>query len=147
MSNDTPGSARELGQRAHPYCVVCGTSNERGLKLKFTERDDGSIESQFHCEGAFEGYPQQLHGGVIAMLLDGAMTHCLFAQGHTAVTAELTIRYRHPVATNRIASIRAWIEPSNPRLRLVAAELIQDGQSKAVASAKFIGRQPSPGAE
>ena len=141
-----PGAVdrRVIGARPHPHCVVCGASDPLGLGVRFTIREDGSAESQFHCSSAFEGYPHQLHGGVIALLLDGAMTNCLFAHGHQAVTAELRIRYREPVATSRTASVRAWIERSDRRLRVVAAELVQDGQVKARARAKFVDRRSSP---
>ncbi len=49
-----------------------------------------------------EGYGGRLlHGGVIAAALDGAMTHCLFAEGLTAVRRELIVKYKHPVTIGR----------------------------------------------
>jgi hypothetical protein len=38
------------------------------------------------------------------------MTHCLLAFGRTAVTAELTVKYNHPVAIGRPATVRARLE-------------------------------------
>ena len=84
-----------------------------------------------------EGYPQTLHGGIIASLLDGAMTNCLFAHGHVAMTAELRVRYRKPVLIGPEMTIRAWITRSQPPLHLLEAELQQEGCAKAIASAKF----------
>jgi len=75
---------------------------------------------------------------VISALLDGAMTHCIFAQGHMGVTAELKVRYRHPVITGRIAVLSGRIRESRPPLYLMAAELLQDGQVKVTATAKFL---------
>ena len=74
------------------------------------------------------------------MLLDGAMTNCLFAHGQAAVTAELTVRYRHPVATQRPALLRAWIEESRAPLRVIAAEITQGGQIKATRARRMPGR-------
>jgi acyl-coenzyme A thioesterase PaaI-like protein len=147
LAERAAGTRPTSRRNPHPRCVVCGPADVLGLGLQFTIRADGGVESEFHCSSVFEGYPHQLHGGVIAMLLDGAMTHCLFARGHFAVTAELEVRYRHPVETDRAATVRAWIGRSNPRLHVLAAELIQDGHARATASAKFIDRRSPPRGE
>jgi acyl-coenzyme A thioesterase PaaI-like protein len=136
------GLASPVPSDPHPNCVVCGRKNRRGLRLDFKPASGGGVEVRFDCSPAFEGYPKQLHGGVIAMLLDGAMTNCLFRYGHVGVTGELTIRYRHPVAVDRIATVRAWIQGARPPLLRVAAELVQGGRVMAIASAKFFDRPP-----
>jgi acyl-coenzyme A thioesterase PaaI-like protein len=99
---------------------------------------DGGVEAHFDCARIFEGYSHRIHGGVIAALLDGAMTNCLFAHGRVAVTAELTVRYRYPVMTDHQATVRAWIRESSHRLHRVRAELLQDGQLLARATARFL---------
>ena len=126
--------------RSHPHCVVCAPENSHGLGLQFVVRNDGGVESCFDCNTALEGYPQQLHGGVIALLLDSAMTNCLFAHGHAAVTGELKIRFRHPVATSQAVSVRAWIERSRPPLHVMTASVVQNGKVMASASARFMER-------
>jgi len=70
---------QRMRAKAHSNCVVCSPANGRSLCLKFTASDDGGVEACFHCDRAFEGYAGILHGGVIASLLDGAMTNCMFA--------------------------------------------------------------------
>jgi uncharacterized protein (TIGR00369 family) len=127
-----------LKEQSHPHCVVCGRSNEHGLGLLFHSTEDGAIEASFECESIFQGYPDMLHGGVICALLDGAMTNCMFANGQATMTAELNVRFRHPVTTGNPATIRAWITSSTRPLHEVAAELIQDGQVKATAKGKFL---------
>jgi acyl-coenzyme A thioesterase PaaI-like protein len=99
------------------------------------------VECHFQRTPDFEGYPSQLHGGIIGLLLDAAMTHCLFAHGYVAVTGELRVRYRHPVDAQQNCLVRSWIRASRPPLRLVEAELVQEGRVKAMASAKFIDRR------
>jgi acyl-CoA thioesterase FadM len=54
------------------------------------------------------------------------------------VTAELTVRFKHPVATGRPATVRARLERDLGPLYLLEAELVQDGEVKATASAKFL---------
>jgi acyl-coenzyme A thioesterase PaaI-like protein len=124
--------------RVHDGCVVCGGTNERGLRLRYGPADGSGVQAELDCEGSLGGYPGRLHGGVIAAALDGAMTHCLFALGRTAVTAELVVKYKHPVAIGRPATVRARLERDLAPLYLLQAELVQDGIVKAAASAKFM---------
>ena len=123
---------------AHPGCVVCGGANARGLRLRYAPGDGKGVEAILDCDASLEGYGGRLHGGVIAAALDGAMTHCLFAHGRTAVTAELVVKYKHPVAIGRPARVRAWLERDLGPLYLLQAELVQDDVVKAAASAKFL---------
>jgi acyl-coenzyme A thioesterase PaaI-like protein len=107
------------------------------MRVDFHAQADGSVTASFSCGNDYQGYPQTLHGGIIATLLDGAMTHCLFARRIIAVTAELTVRYVLPVQTCHPASIRAWIVKASPRLHILSSELVQDGEVRAKAQAKF----------
>jgi len=136
---------QELRAQAHSNCAVCSPSNRRSLCLRFTASGDGTVQAYFDCDESFEGYTGMLHGGVIASLLDGAMTNCMFAHGVAAMTGELTVRFRHPVIVNRLATLRAWIERSSPPRHLLSAEIVQDGQVKATASGKFMERPQSSG--
>jgi acyl-coenzyme A thioesterase PaaI-like protein len=124
--------------RVHAGCVVCGETNQRGLRLRYVPADGRGVEAVLDCDVSLAGYGARLHGGVIAGALDGAMTHCLFALGRTAVTAELIVKYKHPVATGRPAMVHAWMERNLAPLYLLQAELVQDGVVKAAASAKFM---------
>jgi acyl-coenzyme A thioesterase PaaI-like protein len=132
-------------RRAHPNCVACGAAHPFGLRIRFEPTGDGSVTAEVPCRNVFEGYTGRLHGGVVSMLLDSAMTHCLFARGHTAVTGELTVRFRLPVLVNRPVVLRAWVERSFPPLHVAAAELRQDGVVKATARAKFMDQPPGNG--
>ena len=38
------------------------------------------------------GFPESLHRGFVAVLLDSAMTNCMFAHGLVGVTGELKVR-------------------------------------------------------
>jgi len=132
---------KEIRSPAHSTCVVCGSLNNRGLGLTFTRQDDGSVQAEFDCAKVFEGYQDVLHGGIIALLIDGAMTNCMFAHNQLTVTAELSVRFRQPVNTNQTAIVRSWIDESLSILHILKAELIQDGQVKVTASGKFV-KQP-----
>ena len=121
----------------HPNCVVCSSKNSKGLHLEFVSSNDGAVTATFQCDEAFEGYPGVLHGGVISSILDGAMGHCMFARGQAAVTAKMTIRFRHPVVTNQKAAVSARIARSSHPLYILEAEILQAGQVKATAKSKY----------
>ncbi|MEJ2720282.1 MAG: PaaI family thioesterase [bacterium] len=139
MTRDsTPAGVTEIRHPAHRNCVVCGPSNSRGLALQFTLSPDGGVRAVFTCGDAYEGYAGLVHGGVISSVLDGAMTHCVFARGCTALTAELNVRFRQPVVVGAPITVRAWIDRSRGPLHLTRAELTQNHEVKATAEGKFI---------
>ena len=105
---------------AHPFCVVCGKANECGLGLQFSLCDDGSVEAIFDCHEKFQGYRDILHGGITSALLDGAMTNCLFAHGIVAVTAEMNVRFRHPIKLGLPLLLKAKITARKQRKKLTA---------------------------
>ena len=109
----------------------------------FALTDDGTLCGTFDCPPAFEGYPGQLQGGVVAALLDGTMANWLFANHIVAVTAELTTRFRHPVRTHQPAEIRAQLVRADRGLYLLKATLSQEGQCRADARGKFLVPPPN----
>ena len=122
----------------HPRCIVCGRSGPAGLGLKFQVQPDGSVSASFDCRKDFEGYDGMLHGGVISAIADGAMTNCLFAHGITAVTAELNVRFRHPVELGEPLTVTAKITRRTAPLFCVEAKLTQADQIKVTATGKFM---------
>lgn len=126
----------EARENAHPHCVACGSTH--GTKLHFVALEDGTVEAVFQGGGLYQGYPGVLHGGVIATLLDAAMTNCLFSQGHVAMTAELAVRYHRPVEVSQGCTVRARLERTWGPLYVLHSEIIQDGQVRVTATAKFM---------
>ena len=96
------------------------------------------MAAEFGCDPIYEGYPGVVHGGVVASLMDGAMTNCLFRLGHVAVTADLHIRFRHPLRTGQQAAVRAWLTRDASPLFVLEAQVTQAGQVKATAIGKFM---------
>jgi acyl-coenzyme A thioesterase PaaI-like protein len=138
----TQATLDSLRNAQHAECLMCGSANPLGLKLRFRVQPDGSVLALSPCPEGLRSYPETLHGGVISALLDAAMTNALFAAGVTAVTAELTIRFLAPVSLNRGALVRASVEKDAHPLFYVRAELEQDETLKARASAKFLVKEP-----
>jgi acyl-coenzyme A thioesterase PaaI-like protein len=122
----------------HEDCVACGRQNSRGLKLQFEVNGDCQVEASFACRDCFKGFPRALHGGFVAVLLDSAMTNCLFAHGLAGMTGELKVRFHQAVDIGKTARVRAWLERSSHRLHLLRASLEQEGKIRATASGKFL---------
>lgn len=75
------------------------------------------------------------------------MTTCLFHQAVVAVTADLRVRFRHPLACGAGAVVRAWVEDNRRDLWVVKAEVSQARQVKAAGTGRFlrstdVGREP-----
>jgi acyl-coenzyme A thioesterase PaaI-like protein len=51
-------------------CFVCGIDNPIGLKLKFYTDGEERCIARFQPKPEYQGYPGQLHGGIISSLLD-----------------------------------------------------------------------------
>ena len=125
----------------HPRCFVCNPENADGLRLKFRVRPDGTVVAFFPCRSVYQSYPEVLHGGITSTLLDAAMTNVLFSIGVVAVTAELNVRFVAPVRLERGAVVVGAIEKTSSHpLYYVRAELRQDHEPLARASAKFLVR-------
>jgi acyl-coenzyme A thioesterase PaaI-like protein len=110
--------------------------------VQFHLEPDGSVTAPYCGSPELEGYPGLLHGGVIAALLDGAMTNCLFAHGTVALTVELNVRYRAAVTCCEECKISATLEQTTHGLSRLSAKLVQNGAVKATATGKFM---PKPG--
>jgi acyl-coenzyme A thioesterase PaaI-like protein len=140
MTNPTQQLLAFTKRRAHPQCISCSAENASGLALEFSVRSDKGVQAEFACSRLYQGYPGFLHGGITSLLLDSAMTNCLFAHQIVAVTARLIVRFLLPVAINQPAVAKAWIREYEPPLYVLEAELEQNGQILVRASAKFIDR-------
>lgn len=132
------GSTRtRVARKLHFNCAVCGADDPLGLGLEFQAGMDGSMSVIVHEGLRFQGYPNRLHGGIISLLFDTAMTHCLFARGLAGVTASLNIRFLQPVIPGRLVTVRAEVSRQKSRLYLLKGTLQQDGELKSTAEAKF----------
>jgi len=127
-----------LQSRLHSQCILCGADHPQGLRLAFNTDANGRVKAEFPCDRMYQGYDGYLHGGVIAALLDSAMTNCLFAHGRAALTGELNVRFLKPVVVNEPAIVSARVVESFPPLFRMEADLRQNGQSMARAAAKFM---------
>lgn len=81
-------------------CFVCGRQNPVGLKLDFYTAEPGKVRTEVTVPSHFQGYPDVVHGGIIASILDETGGRALMEEPtRFMVTAQLNVRYRKPVPT------------------------------------------------
>lgn len=123
---------------AHSRCFACGSENPDGLNLRFIQSDDGSVTATFTVPECYQGYPGVVQGGIVATVLDSAMTNCLFSLGVEAMTASLEMRFRAPVQTDVPLTVVASITEHRGRVYDTQARITQGGTLKVTASARFV---------
>jgi uncharacterized protein (TIGR00369 family) len=139
MNNPTlPPRAAALTGDFHRDCFACGIGNPRGLGLEFSVETDGTVAACWQPSGEYQSYAGRLHGGIIATLLDGAMVHALRHRGVHGVTAEMHIRYHHPVMLDEPVLIRGRVASRRHGLHFCEAELLQRSSPAVRAMAKFM---------
>lgn len=103
-------------------CFACGLDNPDGLRIQWTV--DGRIMTgQFTPSQKYQGWKGVVHGGILATLLDEAMTRLVCAVYGSAVTAEMTVRYVAPARIGELLYARGEIVEESPKLIQLKASL------------------------
>jgi uncharacterized protein (TIGR00369 family) len=143
-TTEPENGARAVAQRStqarrqHRRCFACGGENLSGLRLRFVPAGNGEVECEFVASSKFQGYTGVVQGGVVATLLDSAMTNVLLQRGIAARTAEMRVRFRHPVPVGKKIAVRGKLESSRGRSHVVAAWIFAEEKVLAEAKATFM---------
>jgi uncharacterized protein (TIGR00369 family) len=138
MTKDTE-KLTPLPHAAQNRCFGCGPANPRGLHLEFLRAEDGRVVSFPTVPDTFEGPTGFLHGGVIATLLDEAMSKAVRAQGLTAMTRQMEVDYLRPVPSGTPIRIEARFVRSEGRKHWTEATILNpDGVRLAAAKGLFV---------
>lgn len=117
------------------WCFACGPDNPHGLHLSDFHFQGEKYVFTFTPQRHHQGWAGVTHGGIIATLLDEAMTRMLYELKTIAVTAQMTIRYRRPLPAGQPVIIRAWQTDRRDRLIQCDAELVLPDET-VIASAR-----------
>jgi uncharacterized protein (TIGR00369 family) len=124
-----------MAHSAQNRCFGCGQANATGLRLEFLLKENGGVVTLPTVTNAFEGHPGYLHGGVIATLLDEAMSKATRAKGLVTVTRKLEVEYLRPVLSGAPLRVEGRMVRSEGRRHWVQAE-IRDEAGTVLAEAK-----------
>jgi len=119
---------------AQNHCFGCGQANPAGLKLEFSKSSENVVVSHATVTDNYEGPPGYLHGGIIATLLDEAMSKANRAQGVTAMTRQMQVEYLRPVPSGSPIRIEGSVTRSEGRKHWTEA-CIQDAEGVVLAHA------------
>ena len=121
----------------HRNCFACGSNDGMGLGLKFYKHENGAVFGTFFADPKYEGYSGIIHGGIVATLLDSAMTHCLLMKDIPALTGRLSIKYSIPIRTGTVVKVEARIVDQLHEMFILQERALVDGKRVASAEAKY----------
>jgi uncharacterized protein (TIGR00369 family) len=132
-----------LAHGALHNCFGCGQNNKTGLRLKFLVDEDQRVHCRAQIPQHFQGPPGYVHGGVIATLLDEAMSKANRQFGILAMTRQMEVEYLKPVPLNTPIQITAHHRSAAGRKHHCEAEITsEDGTILARGRALFIAIAP-----
>lgn len=134
---------KPLAHGALNHCFGCGQANRMGLRLKFFVDEQHTIVCRVKLARRFEGPPRHAHGGVIATLLDEAMSKANRQFGVLAMTRQMEVEYLKPVPLGvSLLLTGRHVEKSGRKHHCEAELASEDGMVLARAKALFIEVRP-----
>lgn len=137
-------SAPIHGSKAHPtkinFCFACGKDNPQGMHLKFfLDPQRNHFVSRFRLSKRYTGPPGHCHGGIIATILDDAMSKLSKLRDVVAATSRMTVEYRRPVPLHRPLRVESReISKRGRRLTRVAKIIDEKGTVLARSRGVFV---------
>lgn len=120
----------------HGSCFFRGQNLVEDLAFRFMA--DGRHLGRCHFQARHQSYDGVAHGGLIAAIVDAAMTQCLLGHGVVAYTVDLSLRYRIPVAIGPEVSFQTRIlESIMGKVWKMECRILQGERLHAEALAKF----------
>src|ERR1700686_935914 len=119
---------------------ACGQDNPKGMHLKFfLDRERRQFVSHFRLGKRYTGPPGHCHGGIIATILDDAMSKLNKLRDLIAATSRMTVEYLKPVPLHRPLRVESReISKRGRRLTRVAEILDAEGTVLARSRGAFV---------
>jgi uncharacterized protein (TIGR00369 family) len=119
------------------YCFACGLDNPDGLRIEWITSGK-TATATFIADRKYQGWKGILHGGIIATLLDEAMTRLAWLACGGALTAEMTIRFVAPAEIGKLLDIHGEIINERRKIVEMKATIHSSGTFIAHATGKAI---------
>jgi uncharacterized protein (TIGR00369 family) len=128
-------------------CFVCGRQNPISLKMNwYNDRDAQQVRSIVTVPEHFNGYPDVVHGGVVAAMLDETAGRAIMLGGKSdnlMVTLKLEVTYRRPTPTKTPLTVVGWVIKQSTNRAQVAGEIrLPDGAVTAQCEAIVVRPPP-----
>jgi uncharacterized protein (TIGR00369 family) len=143
MSQSSPSREIPLAHGTLNGCFGCGEDNPAGLQLKFFVDENKRVLCRVYLARQFQGPPGHVHGGIIATLLDEAMSKANRHRNIVAMTRHISVDYLRPVPLETDLVLEGWsetdAESARGRKHRCSAELRDtSGAVLATATGTFI---------
>jgi len=120
------------------FCFACGPDNPAGMHLKFAADQTGKqFVCRFRLSKRYTGPPGHCHGGIIATILDDAMSKLNRLFEAPAATSKMTVEYLRPVPLNRHLEVRSRSMGKRGR-RLTHLAEIRDEKGTVLARSRGV---------
>lgn len=128
----------DLRRKGHSACVACIHPE---LKLDFALTGPDRMHSSIDFTDSMCSFNGHVHGGLLAFVLDEAVTCLLLSRDSYAVTGELKLRYKKPVAPGQTAHIDVSLVRSCGALSKVQACVRQSREDCVHAQASMMAEE------
>lgn len=129
-------------QRNSKMCIICGMDNPMGLKAQFYNMEDKSVMTIFKFKEEYQSFPQRVHGGIIATMLDELGLRALWAKTSEedfGVTLSINVKYRKPVPYNEVLIGKGLVQKETSKFITIETEIFdKKGNLLANAEVKYI---------
>ena len=130
------------GSKAHRgrknLCFACGKDNPHGMHLKFSlDHQRQHFVSHFRLSKRYTGPPRHCHGGIIATILDDAMSKLNKLRDLIAATSRMTVEYLKPVPLYRPLRVESR-EISKRGRKLIRVAEIRDKNGIVLARSRGV---------
>lgn len=120
------------------FCFGCGPNNLEGMRLKFF-RDQERFVCNFRLGRRYTGPPGHCHGGIIATILDEAMSKLSKLRDVIAATSSMTVEYLRPVPLHKKLRVESHETGKRGRRLTRFAEILDEkGTVLARSRAVFV---------
>ena len=119
-------------------CFVCGRDNSIGLHLHFFADEQNCVYAEFTPRPEHQGFPNIMHGGLVATLFDETIGRTAIAHNIWCMTAELDVRYKKPVPIGEPLRVRGELRDANARVLRGRGEIRSLADDTLLAEAEGI---------
>jgi len=133
-----PVTRRNAVAKRKNFCFACGPDNPGGMHLKFSADASGKrYFCNFRLGKRYTGPPGHCHGGIIATILDDAMSKLNKLRDLPAATARMTVEYLRPVPLHKPLHVESH-EVSKRGRRLSRVAEIRDAKGAVLARSRGV---------
>lgn len=128
-------------QRNTKMCYICGLDNPYGTKSQFYNMEDGCVISPITYKDFHQSFPQRVHGGLIATMLDELACRAYWYNDNyqLGVTTGLEVKYRKPVPYNvELLAHGVVVEDKSRMFKTLARIIDKDGTVYAEGLATYL---------